>query len=856
MTLPRAWLRCLALAFALGVGGGIGDAAPLGRPLRSSPGRALYEAGRYAEARRVLEAEVAKDPRALEARLDLGLTYRATGQTALAQGVWNRFFDDYEQGHIDKRDARQLTYVALAARYLGSIKDANDTFRDAVEADPHGPAGARANIAWAELFLDKYDAGHAEVSLDEALKVLPGDPDALALLARVKLEQNYDVDGAEKALAQALKTAPRHRPSLAVKARIALESARRDEAQAICGAILGANPEDVDARALAAAAAYLSGDAAGYRAERDHVLSTNPHASGFFHAVAEQLVRERRYKEANELEEQALKADPKDPIARAAIGANLLRLGEDRAGLEALQAAWQGDPYNVRSYNLLSLFEEVIPKHYVMVDGPRPFRLRVPTAEREVLLPTVTPLLSREYAELSARYGFRPEEPITLELFTDPDHFAVRTVGLPNVDGLLGVTFGKVVTAVSPSSGKFNWGMTLWHELAHVFAIQLSRSRVPRWFTEGLSEYETWRHDPTWTRRTSADLYRALEAGQLLPATGLDRGFTHARDLQHIVVAYHQAAREVSFLAERWGFPKIVEALKLFGEGREVAEVLSRITGLSPEAFDRAFRDDLKRQLSAYQGTFFVRSADLSDLDTLKERATAHPEDLRSKGLYALALVRGHQGEEAMKIVGASFERWRTGQWKPSDGQAREQILASAEIALQRKDREAAKALYRGLIEVGGDGYDARYGLGRIAIAAGDAALAKVELELAAKYDPDRAEPHLALAELYDKKQPEDELRELEAAARLDVMNGAVPLRLVERYERLRRWPQLLEAGQRALDIAPFDAQLRGRIARAYAELGRAKEARAQLTLAHACRPSPDAAQALDDVAARLGVTK
>jgi hypothetical protein len=54
--------------------------------------------------------------------------------------------------------------------------------------------------------------------------------------------------------------------------------------------------------------------------------------------------------------------------------------------------------------------------------------------------------------------------------------------------------------------------MVLTHELAHVFAIQLSRSRVPRWFTEGLSEVETARLRPEWTRHDDAALYARFAA--------------------------------------------------------------------------------------------------------------------------------------------------------------------------------------------------------------------------------------------------------------------------------------------------------------------------------------------------------
>ncbi len=111
----------------------------------------------------------------------------------------------------------------------------------------------------------------------------------------------------------------------------------------------------------------------------------------------------------------------------------------------------------------------------------------------------------------------------------------MRTVGLPDL-GALGVCFGQVITAMSPATGDINWGMVLWHELGHVFAIQLSNSRVPRWFTEGLSEYETLIARPDWRRENDADLYGAIANGTL-PSIG---------DAQLRVHAARHAARSSS----------------------------------------------------------------------------------------------------------------------------------------------------------------------------------------------------------------------------------------------------------------------------------------------------------------------
>ena len=138
----------------------------------------------------------------------------------------------------------------------------------------------------------------------------------------------------------------------------------------------------------------------------------------------------------------------------------------------------------------------------------------------------------------------------------------------------------------------------VWHELSHVFAIQLSRSRVPRWFTEGLSEWETTHARPEWVRRTHAELYAALRDDTLLSIADLNTGFTRALDVAHIVVAYHEAAMAIDFLIRRFGFPKIVQALKMFAAGKRTVEVLTTVTGQSIAALDRAFREDLKKKLA------------------------------------------------------------------------------------------------------------------------------------------------------------------------------------------------------------------------------------------------------------------
>ncbi len=796
----------------------------------ADPTQAAEEAlahGRYNDAIRLAGA-AAQAPKAFRARLILGRALRATGQRDAERAVWNRFYDDYEQGALDKKSARDLTYVALAARYLGGWQDANDTFRDAVETDPKGKDGARANIEWAALFLEKYDAGHAEQCLDEALKILPDDAEARVLLARVKLEQGYDVDGAEKQLALVLKKNPKSTGALEVRAEIQLDDEQLAATAATLDQIFKVNPEDLRAHVIRAAARLLEEDQKGYLAERERVLKVNPRASDFFHGVAEFLVKEHRYVEANDLEKEAVQLDGKNFVALAAYGSNLLRLGDETHGLEALKKAWEGDPYNVRTYNLLNLFEDVIAKGYTILDasGGRPLRFRVPKSEGPLIDHYVRPMVEAEWAELVKRYGFTPEGPVTIELYADPQHYAVRTVGLPGLEAL-GVTFGKVITGMSPQGGKFNWGMMLWHEVGHVFALQLSKARVPRWFTEGLSEYETARHDPTWTRRTHAELYRALSDGKLPSIRELNGGFTRARDVSHIVVAYHEAAEVVAFLIRRFGFEKVPVMLRQFAAGKPATEVLPAVTGLSLDQLDAEFRADLRAQLKPYEGTFFVRPSDYSDVDSLKEQLTAHPGDLRAKGLYALALVKAHRAEEAVHLVDEAM-------LGPDNQAKREVILAAAQLAMLRKDRPMAKSFLEGLVKMGGDGFDAQLLLGQVAA---DLAEAKPHFERAKLMDPDRDEPYLELAKLQLKSDPPAALRELEEAARLDVMDGSITKTLVEKYAGAGNWPKVAEWAPKALFVDLYDAALHKYYAQAWLAAGKKKEARAEIVAAGQCEP-------------------
>jgi tetratricopeptide (TPR) repeat protein len=810
-------------------------------------GEALRRSGKLAAARALLEQTVADLPSPLAARLELGRVYRLMGEPRLASQIWNRFYDDFEAGKIDKKSPRELVFVAEAARYLEGWKDANDTFRDAVEADPKSVEAARANIEWGRLFLEKYDAGHAEQCLQDALKVLPDDPDLHALIGRVKLEQSFDVDGIEKEIAAALKVNPHHAEALALRAEVDLFLGDRAGAMQAVSEIRKVDPFDVPARGIALAVAILDEKPERIKAEMPDDKTPALAASEVLVFASEMLVREHRYETADGLLAEAVKRRPKDWIAQAAYGANLLRRNEEEKGLAALRAAWKGDKFNVRTYNLLNLFEQVIPKAYSTVEV-KPFRLRVPTKEQKIIERYIQPMLASEFAEFQKRYGFTPAGPLVMELFVDPQHYAVRTIGLPHLEAL-GVTFDRLVTAMSPSLGRFNWGMALWHEVGHVFSVQLSKSKVPRWFTEGLSEWETARARPEWRRHTYAELGSALAQNKLFPVDKLDQAFARSRNISQMVIAYHQSAEAVTFLAKRWGFPAVRQALVLFADGKSTSQTIRAVTGLDVAKFDAEFRADLKARLAVYEGKFSVSPSEIGDPDELRERVKKHPEDLRAAGYLALLLIKARAGEEAQALIDLVDQKKDI-----PIAKKREIVLAAGLLATSRKDWRMAKLFFEGLIANGGDGHDARLGLGVTLAGQSDFVGAEAEFKRALAMDPDRADSAFELYKIYDKmKNTDGALAALEQAARLDCMDASVPPLLLEKLAAAKRWQKLVEVAPLALYTVPFSAKVHLRIAEAFIETGKTADARRELDAVGECEPTDEEKAAAAKLGERVG---
>lgn len=762
--------------------------------------------GKTSEALRDLEALAKERPEDRAVRRLLALLRSEVGDLKGAEALWQLTIDDFDARKIDFDNPEEMFYLAETARYLAQYQLANDSYREATKLRPQF---TEAGVAWAELFLQKYASELAEQTLEEVFKVNPNHADGHAMMAAVIVEKSYDLAAVRHHLDAAFAVNPRQLRGLLVRASIEIDQNQWQRAMASIAEVLAINPQHVEALALRATIAWLRDDQNAYQADRQRVLKINPAYSDFYRIVSRSAVREHRYLAAVELQKQAVALDPKAYTAMADIGLGYLRLGQETEGVDWLKKAWAGDKYNVRTFNTKNLFERTIPNEYIFQNS-KSFKIRYHKDERAVLSRYLEPTLEKAFADMSRRYGFTPKTPVILELYADREDYAIRTVGLPDL-GALGVCFGQVITAMSPSNGDINWGMVLWHELSHVFAIQLSDSRVPRWFTEGLSEYETLIARPEWRRENDADLYGALANKTLPSIADLNAEFMQP-DTSAVVVAYFLSAVTIEYLVQTYGFAKIVEALKRFGKGEETPAVLVAITGKKIAQLDAAFRVYLEKRLAPYAGTFKLPTRGLDDLTKLEIAVAAAPKNADAVARLALGHYYAGDAEKASTSAKAALAL-----------EAKQPIARyiQAEVALGTGDAATAKRLLTAMIADGIDSFDLRSRLAQIAQSEGKGTEVEKQLCVAKQLDPERSYPYQALAQLYKREgKSKEALAELEQFVFLEQMDLAPLKELVVEYAKLGTWPKVRTFGEMALFINPSDADVLLALGRAYLELG------------------------------------
>lgn len=596
----------------------------------------LMRSGLYDSAEETLRASGQVTPMQLRLLIELA-ERRGDGEETVR--IARQLMRDFGSGSLQRSE--ELAQSAFAAWRLQRWEEANQIYIQASQLDG---APLSLFVDWGRLYLEKYNPKEAETIFRDALRspagVEPRWQRGHAFLGLAESLGQQGKPGAEQALSEAAKDPGSAMELLVFQVELALREENWERASELISSGMAANSGYLPLLELNCGLSYLQEDQEGFEVAKKRLSTVNPGNASLFEWLGDAEVRRRRLDEAIRLYDKALELDPKSWSAMASKGINLLRLGREKEGVAALELAYENDPYNIWTVNTLRLVDSFESFDRFETDH---FSVRLHRDEIVALRSYVEEILEVCLETLEQRYDHEIKDKVSFEMYPDHEDFVVRALGLPGL-GALGATFGNVVAMDSPSArkaGEFHWASTLWHEVAHVVTLSISNSRVPRWFTEGLSMMEERQGGRGWGEGLSLAFVRAFEAGRLLPLKELNSGFVRPKYPGQLAVSYYQAGWVCEFLGREFGMPKIREMLIAYGKGLTTEEVFTTVLESDLVEVDELFQKELSDTLRPLEARLAQPEATPSQPEQLKEAVKAHPEN------YFLNFALGHKLAES-----------------------------------------------------------------------------------------------------------------------------------------------------------------------------------------------------------------
>ncbi len=542
--------------------------------------QALLATGQYPQALTAITNALARDPQNIRLRWQAREVFRSNGQTNAAARVADEIVELVTRNPRQYQDAPSLVIVGQAVLLAGADpKRVLESLYDA--AKKADPKLRDVYLAGGNLALEKHDFAVAAQKFREGLGQLPDDPDLNFGLARAYSEG--DRAQMATALEAAMKRNSNHVGSLLLLADNCIDAEDYVQAARFLDRVQAVNPWDPDAWAYRAVLAHLQNQPAAEQSARQTALKfwpTNPRAD---HLIGRKLSQKYRFTEGAAHQRQALKFDRSYLPAKAQLAQDLLRLGEESEGWRLAEEVQKEDGYDVEAYNLANL-HDTMDKFTTLLNGE--FRVRMGRQEAALYGMQVLELLGRARTNLCAKYGFEIKSPAIVEIFPAQKDFAVRTFGMPGNPGYLGVCFGSVITANSPASQSghpVNWQAVLWHEFCHVVTLQMTRNKMPRWLSEGISVYEERQANPAWGEHLNPDYREMVLGDELTPIAQLSGAFLTPESPLHLQFAYYESSIVVEFIVQRFGLDKLKAILRDLGEGQEINQTIEKHTEPLPK---------------------------------------------------------------------------------------------------------------------------------------------------------------------------------------------------------------------------------------------------------------------------------
>ncbi len=725
----------------------------------------LMTLGQYTNAQAVITTNLSRYYTSIRTRLLGHEVFRQNGQTNRAREMLEEINQLAGNRSWAYRDPPNLLALGRSALLLGADPKLvlEKIFDPAKKADP---TNRDVYLATGELALSKHDYQLAAKLFQEGLKKFPEDPDLLFGVAKSFSTSEREV--MLRALDQVLKVNANHVPSLLLLADHLVDAEEYAAAEKMLRRALEVNPAHPEAWAYRAILAHLRSDASAEKKAHAAALQSWPGNPAVDHLIGKKLSQKYRFAEGAAAQRQALLFDKNFLPAKSQLAQDLLRLGEEAESWSLADEVYRDDGYDVTAYNQVTLkdsmakFQTLTNEHFI---------LRMSPSEAAIYGGKVLDLLGRARATLCAKYGINLERPTIVEIFPEQKDFAVRTFGMPGGAGYLGVCFGSVITANSPASQAAhpaNWEAVLWHEFCHVVTLSLTKNKMPRWLSEGISVYEERQANPAWGQAMTPR-YREMVLGkELTPVGDLSAAFLAPKSDTHLQFAYYESSLAVEFLIQQFGAEKLKAILNDLAKGVEINTAIAthtaplakietdfaafakeRAAKLAPGLdFEKPKAAGLNGARSTKVPTVFAPAEDkdkstnlLSSTGTTQaEWIAKSPTNFYALGQQARQLTQAKKWEEAKAPLKKLIELY------PGHSEPGNAYHALAEVHRELKETEAERAVLAKLTALDPDATDAFLRMMELSAAAKDWAAVAQNAERFLAVNPLLAAPHQHLA--------------------------------------------------------------------------------------------------------------
>lgn len=311
-------------------------------------------------------------------------------------------------------------------------------------------------------------------------------------------------------------------------------------------------------------------------------------------SIGHLYINEWKIDKAYEIAEDLIKKDPEDNDNKFLMCLALFYSGNYE---EALKYIDEENLDGKEIFNIIKITHEQT-KDFVRRESEH-FIISYLPGKDEILVEGAISALEGAYENIGADLGFYPESKILVEIYPTIKSFtAVSTLTKEEIETSGTIALCKfnrlLITSPRVLLRGYRWMSTLSHEYIHYVVYNLSRSKAPIWFHEGIAKYFEDRFDSdtlgAMTPSSENVLSRRLKNDSLVTLEQMHPSMAKLESGEDVQLAFAEVNTMIDYMIELKGMDAIKNILKLMSEGKEDFQAISEVMGISLDEFQKNWK--------------------------------------------------------------------------------------------------------------------------------------------------------------------------------------------------------------------------------------------------------------------------